>query len=401
MDRSDILLVSLGGGGNRLVDTILKADQRFQGLFVNTSMTDIESLDNYNPLTKNFLCISQQNGVGRNRDIGKSYAEQYKASIAEKIMKYQQETIYLVSTLGGGSGSSILSTTLGVLRDIKNEGALDKIINLICVIPDSKSPSIILQNALETWDEVLAYQDVFNSMIFINNECKSHDDELTQDEKEVEINIRFAKMFDAIFDIPEYNGVNFDNGNLGNILNDKGCLYIYDLADNSSNISFAMREAERNSVLASVYRTQENTVIVDPSKNLKAMKCGYLGISLSNENYNAQEILENYYVRKEPYIGLNQDKNLVLVSGCLPPSSAMEVLYLELKERRNAEKEEVEVIPYKSFSVNKNNNSQDTFRNKDANVVQNDFGKSSKNDALEQNKKLKKVLKKSLFKGNL
>ena len=394
MDRSDLLLASLGGGGNRLVDTIINADSRFQGLFINTSITDIESLNNYNPLTKNFLCISQQNGVGRNRNIGKGYAEQYKMSIAEKIMKYQQETVYLVSSLGGGSGSSILVTTLDALREIKENGALDKTINLICIIPDSKSPTVILQNALETWNEIFQYNDVINSMIFINNEHKDEAN-LSQNDRELDINRRFARMFDSIFDIPDYNGVNFDNGNLGNILNDKGCLYIYDLSDNSSNLSFAMREAEKNSILANIYKNKENMVLLDENTNKTAMKCGYLGISLSNENYNPQDILNNYYVRREQYIGVNEDKNLVLISGCLPPNSTMEVLNLELKERLRNEVEDTNPMFFKSFDIGSTKNS---------NPVNSSNKKASPepiNEVVNQNKKLKKVLKKSLFKGNL
>lgn len=394
MDRSDLLLVSLGGGGNRLVNTIMNTDSRFHGLFINTSITDIESLNNYNPVTKNFMCISQQNGVGRNRRIGKSYAEQYSMSIAEKIMKYQQEVIYLVSSLGGGSGSSILSTTLEVLKGLKDEDALDKTINLICIIPSISSPSIILDNALESWSEIFQYKDIINSMIFIDNGATVANGSSTND-KELLINERFAQLFDSIFDIPDYNGVNFDNGNLGNILNDKGCLYIYDLPKGFGDIETAMRSAEQNSVLAQIYKNNRNTVITDVERNITAMKCGYLGISLKEEQYKASKdnILMNYHVRKEPYIGDNEENNLVLISGCLPPNYTMEVISMELEERNKIAKDEDNEIYYTDFTKKKevkpNYKTEVEVKTPKEVPAQNN-----------SNKKLKKVLKKNLFKGD-
>ena len=124
MNRSDILLTSLGGGGNKLADTIMNMDTRYQGLFINTSITDLQSLDNCDANIKNYMCISTQNGVGRDRALGKSYAENYVMTIIEKIMNYvQQDVVYLISSLGGGSGSSILSVLLEKLSELKEEGS--------------------------------------------------------------------------------------------------------------------------------------------------------------------------------------------------------------------------------------------------------------------------------------
>lgn len=386
MDRSDLLLVSLGGGGNRLADTIMSVDPRFHGLFINTSITDIESLENYNPTTKNYLCISQQNGVGRNRNVGKSYAEQYSMSIAEKITKYQQDTIYLISSLGGGSGSSILTTTLKVLQDFKDQDVFDKTVNLICIIPDIKSPTIILENALETWDEIFQYKKLISSMIFIDNSTNVVNASVAND-KEILINEKFAKLFDSIFDIPDYNGVNFDNGNLGNILKDKGCLYIYDLPSGKGNIELAMRKAEQNSVLAKNSKGKGNTVEIDGNE---LVRIGYIGVSTNDENYNGNDLLEKYSVKKEPYLGANEENNLVLISGCNPPNYTMEVIELELNDRdRRNDDDDDDIIYHKSFSKNRSSSTTETNSQSESN---------EKNETLNPNKKLKKVMKKNIFK---
>lgn len=386
MNRSDLLLISLGGGGNKLADAIMNEDTRYQGLFINTSITDLQTLENCDNSIKNYICISTQNGVGRDRALGKSYAESYAMTIIEKIMNYvQQDTIYLISSLGGGSGSSILSVLLEKLNELKNDGSFDKIINLICIIPDLKSPDVILKNSLNTWSEALRLNNCINSMIFVDNSVNISG--ITDiEEKEMAINEKFAKLFDSIFDIPDNNGSKFDTGNLSNILKDKGCLYIYDLPSGYNNIIEAFRQGERDSVLAKVFKNNQNTYF-DAETNKNMLKCGYMGVSLIDDNYDKSLIEENYLLRNEFYSGRNEDRNLVLISGCLPPSDTMQVIKLELDERA------------------KNHVSDDSlfftdFTNSMDNVEPTkNTGKANEQPTIPNaNKTLKKVMKKSLFK---
>lgn len=387
MNRSELLLVSLGGGGNKLADTIMNLDNRYQGLFINTSITDLQSLDNCDSVIKNYICISTQNGVGRNRDLGKSYAESYAMTIIERIMNYvQQDTVYFISSLGGGSGSSILSVLLEKLDDLKKEGSFDKIINLICIIPDLKSPDVILKNSLNTWSEVLRRNSCINSMIFVDN--NTNIDNITDIEiKEKSINDKFADLFDAVFDIPDNNGSKFDTGNLSNILKDRGCLYIYDLPSGCTNIREAFRKSENDSVLAKVFKNNKNTYY--DSENKKSMlKCGYIGISLTDENYNKSEIEDDYILRNEFYTGRNEEKNLVLISGCLPPSDTMQVIKLELDEREKSHVFDDDSLFFTDFT-------NDTINKPNDSITE----KQSKASAIPNaNKTLKKVMKKSLFK---
>lgn len=384
MNRSDILITSLGGGGNKLADTMMNKDTRYQGLFINTSITDLQSLDNCDANIKNYICISTQNGVGRDREVGKSYAENYAMTIIERIMNYvQQDVVYFVSSLGGGSGSAILSVLLEKLEVLKEEGSFDKIINLICIIPDLKSSDVILQNSLNTWSEVLKKYRCINSMIFIDNNVKI--DGITDvEEKEMAINERFANLFDSIFDIPDNNGRRFDTGNLGNVLKDRGCLYIYELPSGCNDMTEAFRYGEKNSVLAKVFKNDKNTFVDENGKSM--LKCGYVGVSLADENYDKSMIEDNYMFRNEFYSGNNDEKNLVLVSGCLPPSDTMQVIKLELDERAKDNLLDDSSMFFTDFtsSMNKttNNSTINTNDSKPAST----------------NKTLKKVMKKSLFK---
>lgn len=331
MDRNDVLLVGLGGGGGRLTDSLVEQNPLFQQFYINTSITDIEALDHSNKETKNYFVISNVNGMGRNRELGKRYAEQYGYNIIDTLEKYQQNVIYLISSFGGGSGSSILSTILRAIDDMREDGYFqDKIINVIGILPSISSPEIILSNCKDTWNEVLQCKCV-SSMIFVDNNSNIIDTNST-DEKELEINRIFADNFDSIFDIPLANGVNFDTGNLGNILTNKGCLYFYNLDDDCTSIDIAFSKAKSTSVLPNMFINELNTIV--DSKGSTQIKCGYLGLSFENEKYNKNFILNKYISKHETYIGKNEDRNLVLISGCYPPYDAITLIDHELKERK-------------------------------------------------------------------
>lgn len=344
MDRSDILLIGLGGAGGCLVDSIVTKNPMFECLFINTSITDIESLNNANEYTENFYCISKKNGVGRNREVGKAFAKQRGLNILDTINKYTQNTIYLVSSLGGGSGSSILSVITEGIDKIGSD--FNKKINVICILPALDSSNIILNNTIDTWNEVMNRKCI-NSMIFIDNNNINNSSNINSSESD--INDSFSELFDSIFDIPVDNGTNFDEGNLGNILNDKGCLYIYDL-NGYSNIEEAIKNKDVNSTMAKMYVNNINTEVLN-HENV-AIKCGYIGISFNNENYNKSYIYKNYLPdsRKEVYIGDNSYENdILLLSGMLPPMDAIGLIEHELKTRKeNVDKG----IDFSNFSSN-------------------------------------------------
>lgn len=385
MDRSELIFIGLGGAGGRLVDSIVEINPMFQSFYINTSMTDLESLDSFNDVTKNYFCISTQNGVGRNRELGKEFAKQYGYNIIDRILKFQQDTIYLVSSLGGGSGSSILSVLLSALEDIKEDGGFNKTINLIGILPDLKSSDVILRNAEESWKEIITNKAI-TSMIFVDNNSLLYSIP-TANERELAINEKFATTFDSIFDIPEVNGINFDNGNLSNILKDKGCLYFYNLPSDCTSIEVAMSKAEKLGVLPKMFITPKNSV--ELNDGTKAIKCGYLGISFNNENYKKEYVSKHYKAIKEQYVGYNEDTNLILISGCLPPFNAIKSIEYELQDReKSKETNELDYSAYMTgFKIEREENEIDAKRDVVETVVKR-----------KGNQIVKKAMKKNLFK---
>lgn len=382
MNRGDILFVGLGGAGGRLVDDLIAQDGRFKGFFINTSIGDINSLENKNTTVPNYYCISTLNGVGRNRIIGKSLAEENGSNMLDILMRHQQNIVYLVTSLGGGSGSSILSVLLEGIKNLKDSGIeLNKTINVIGIIPHLDSPDVILNNSLETWDELVS-NDCVDGLIFIDNNSNIDEDENEDVDREGLINQNFVELFDSIFDIPDNNSIKFDNGNLGNILRDKGCLYIYDIPNGCTSIEVAMSKSESKSVLAKMYKQG----LPDKKDNSNPyIKCGYLGISFQNESYNQNYFYQRFRFKKEDYTGMNVDRNLLLISGCKPPVNSMKLIEHEIDDREKGENEDYK-FDNSSFTINKKNTSG--------------FSSNTNNSQKENNNTttMKQVLKKNIFK---
>ena len=366
MDRSDILLVGLGGAGGNLVDTIVNKNPMFECLFINTSITDIQSLTNSNEEVENFYCISKVNGVGRDRTKGKAFAKQRGLNILDTISRYNQKKIYLVTSFGGGSGSSILSVlTEGIDKFIANGEEFDKDINLIAILPSLDSSTEILQNTKDTWNEVMSKKCI-TSIIPISNNCITDCSNINNSEED--INNNFADIFDSIFDIPIDNGMKFDAGNLGNILNDKGFLYFYDLGD-YGNIEEAMNNKDNNSCLAPIY-TDKNFNMEIQADNSIAIKCGYVGVSFDSEDYNKSYIYKNFKndKDKETYVGENvYEHNILILSGMLPPLDIMTMLEHELKDR-NKISNNTSNMDFSKFTIGDNNSVENNTVNENSKV---------------------------------
>lgn len=322
--RGNITMVACGGGGNSLVDAIKDVEDRFEIFFINTSKTDLESLHNYDEVDKNYYCISLSNGTGRDRSLGKRLASKKGWNILEILKSFDTPILYLVCSLGGGSGSSIASVLLGAIKQLKEEGDFNKTINLIAILPQLDSADIILKNTLDTWNEIMAY-DIVNNMIFIDNNNIVDGKYL----EESDINQRFAELFDLMFEIPVANGRNFDEGNLSNVLNSKGCMYIYNLPNDEKNVQNAFQVADSNSILAKMYK-KDNEIIED---GITKLRCSYIGTSFNNEDYKHDDITKRYKWSGEDFQGYNEENNLVLISGCLPPLYAIQVITAELQDR--------------------------------------------------------------------
>ena len=330
MNREDMLIIGCGGCGNKMADTLANLDDAYNVFFINTSKTDINSLENADDIDRNYYIISNSsNGTGRDRTFGKRLVGKKISSIINMILDSDKKDIWLISSFGGGSGSSIISSIFANLdMYIRENGAIDKTINLIGVLPKKDSAKIILQNTINTWNEILSYNSL-NAMLFINNDSKINGKYLS----ETAINQNFVDDFDSIFDIPLENGRNFDNGNLEKLLIAKGCIYLYSFPNGEESIHVAIKNIENiknNSVFATMDINEQET---EKDNGLERIKCLYLGTSFSDENYIHEEALYFFKPIEDNFQGYNEEKNLLLLSGMMPPVHLIKGLQDELDDR--------------------------------------------------------------------
>ena len=321
MNRSDILLVGCGGCGSSIVDAILDLDTRYESFFFNTSESDIQTLHNTTQGVENYFIISTKNGVGRNKQLGTQLATRRRVSMFEILTKFNQKHIYIFTSLGGGSGSSITEVLLSTIEDMTSQGlTFDKYINIVGVLPDLKSKDILLLNTLNSWNTLMSFKCI-TTTIFLNNSKASEDI----------VNRDFAKLFDSLFDIPVANGKLFDEGNLTNLLTTKGNVYVYNLPSHCTSIEIAYNAAKTSSVLASMHVGDDNTVVTNSQVKTK---CSYIGVSLSEERYIVDDLLKHFHNIKEEYIGNNiSGDNLLVLSGVTPPIDCIKAIQDELEHR--------------------------------------------------------------------
>lgn len=322
MDRSDILLVGCGGCGSTIVDNLMSIDERYEGFFFNTSSTDMNTLKNKEEEVQNYYVISTQNGVGRDKTLGRKLADRRSMSMFETLTKFHQKIIYFVTSFGGGSGGSIVESILSTISEMEANGvSLNKTINVIGVLPALSSNDKLLSNCTETWSKILAAKCVTSTIFICNDKRKS----------EEQINKEFVDLFDSVFDIPVDNGKLFDAGNLKNVMTTPGCTYIYDLPSDCSSVEVAFNAAKSSSVFADMYIDQSNTTFSDSTMKVN---CGHVGISFSESKFDSADILKHFNNSREVYEGINPaNRNIVLLSGMYPPVDYIKKITAELEDR--------------------------------------------------------------------
>ena len=327
INKSNSVLVGLGGAGGSITDKIISTEPLFDGFFINTSSNDMEVLENYNKELGNGLILGTSNGSGTDRNIGKMITHNKGYIVLDRLINLPQDHIWFISSLSGGSGSAILTTVLGAIKELKQDGDFDKTIHVISVLPKIKSPKIILENCKESWNELLQYSDVIASMIFIDNDSKIANNYSILEGEKV-INNNFAEQFISIFDMA--TSPQFDNADLSNILND-GVLYFYELDETCSSIDIMLQKASTFTTLSKMFKNEMNTDF-NSDGEIKT-KCGYIGLSLADNSININNILNKFLPSKEVYMGENEyEKNILLISGCLPPFEKIQLINKELED---------------------------------------------------------------------
>ena len=314
MKKKDILVIGCGQAGGNLVDELLSLDSRYNGLFINTSVRDVKGLKNAK-LDRNVYLIPNTDGSGRNRAVGISYVKDNALAIIDTIASYvQQNEVILVSSCGGGSGSSIVPAILRLAK----KRLPNKRLHVVAIKPSLEEQTDVLENSIGYWNDVMGAIDAFETFSIVDNDKRKD---------RMDINKEWAHLMDSSLNIAngDIQG-SIDDADLKVMSTAKGYKVIYNL-DLSHKIDEKM----------AVGKAINESIFFDAPSS----KCSYLGISLKRGDYNGEKIRDQFEVSRSSYIGINESENIVMATGCEIPRMAIDLIIEELEERKKNNSAEV------------------------------------------------------------
>lgn len=280
MNKNDILFVGIGQAGNNLISEILKKNNRYNGLFINTSIEDVKGLDN----AVNTFIIPSASGSAKNRNKAKEYSKKHIQAIIDKIDEFpNQDVINFAFSLGGGTGSGISPMLIQVLSKVKP----NKRINIIAIKPKEDESKRTLENSLSCWNELVSIKAI-NTFYILDNGKRN--DKLI-------INKEFADLYDSFLNTTQINknGV-IDGSELEVLTNSRGFGAIYNIDSIKGN--------------SDVWKVIDNSIFLTGNNTT----CNYLGISV-NEGFNYSKVTDIFTIKEDMFLGYTNLKPTLILGG--------------------------------------------------------------------------------------
>jgi hypothetical protein len=139
-----------------------------------------------------------------------------------------------------------------------------------------------------------------------------------------------------------------------------------------------------------MYNSKE---IIVNDNGLSRVQCKYIGTSFNNEKYLHEEILHIYKYTEDNFSGYNEEDNIILISGVLPPLNAIKQIQKELDDRNKERPQSIDDFSKFTIKGNNHNKFQNSNDIKNTSQVSSEKTKDNKNNG----KKMKKTLKKNLY----
>lgn len=305
MEKSRMLLVSLGQGAGNIVDGLLSRNPRYNGLFLNSSLFDIRPLKNAD-MEKNVYVYPGTDGSGRDRNKSKEMIRDNANAIGTLLRKYPiTETIVVFTTMAGGTGSGAIKTFIQIAKKALPNAK----VNVVAILPSLKEDELAFKNTIECWNDINSIMDLINDVKFVDNNKRN---------TYKEINNEVIESLDLAYNLM---GIHVD----GNI----------DTED-----SFRINTAEGSGLVLKLYdglkdaKTAvdlaiKNSVFVQPD----VYDCDYLGINLKIDGYDPDEVAKLFEVYRSTYITYNSKNNIVVLGGCETPTESIKLIKMALEDK--------------------------------------------------------------------
>lgn len=285
-------------GGN--IGKLLE-EQGLKGLYLNSSLEDLETLD-----VENKYCIAGADGCNKNRKKAKMYVQNDVNNILERIKKsIDSEIVFIIGSAGGGTGSG----SLPVLCDVVSRG-LNKIVCAVSVLPGEHESVQAHINTYEVIKE-LSQVEKLGAIFLIDN---------NKNVKKLELNTKFANHLKTLLSVSEHKSVdgNIDNAEIKNFLQTKGFC------------TMAKEKKEGAKIFA---KLKESDIFA----NIEVDKVISYAIISTNSNITEKDITSNFGVTRDIYKNKQDKHNFIALAGLSLPLKRLE----EVKNRLNKDKDEV------------------------------------------------------------
>lgn len=308
-NKNDMLWVGAGQCGNNFIDSLLDLDSKYNGLYINTSIRDVQGLKHAN-LNRNVYLIPNSDGAGRNRSVGLGYVKENVANMVDIIAGYIQQTdIMLVSSMGGGSGSAIVPALIRLI----SKTLPNKKIHVIAIKPSLDEQTDVLENAISYWNDVLSVVDKITTLSIVDNDKRKN---------KLNINDEWAKITNKSFNMSSSSKEgSFDSADLSLMMEAQGYKVIYEL---DSTGKYDENTAYNKAV--------EDSIFFEAPSN----RCAYLGTSLIKNTYEGRHLAEIFKISDANQNGVSEDSNIILLTGCEIPKLAAELMVEELEDRKKS-----------------------------------------------------------------
>ncbi|EHI97019.1 MULTISPECIES: cell division protein FtsZ [Clostridium] len=305
MEKSKMLLVALGQGAGNIVDGLLSKNKSYNGLFFNSSLSDIKPLKNAN-IDKNVYLYPGTDGSGRDRSKSKEMIKDNANAVGTLLRKFPQTEVMVVFTsMAGGTGSGAVKTFI----QVASAAIPSTKINVVAILPSLQEDQLSFTNAIECWNDINSVINLISDIKFVDNNKRN---------TYKEVNNEVVESLDLAYNLM---GIHID-GNIDkkdsfriNTANGAGLvLKLYDgLKDAKTAIDLAIK----------------NSVFAQPDM----YDCDYLGINVKVDGYDPNEISKCFEVYKSTYMTYNNAFNTVVLGGCEIPTESIKLIKMALDDK--------------------------------------------------------------------
>lgn len=162
-NRKNLAIIAIGGAGNSILDSLIQADQLIvnpseQALFVNFSESDLRE-----DLKSNKIILDGR-GTGRSTQKGLELLKEKKDVLQknyslfyQKVLKHagtDDVTFVVISSLGGGTGSSLTPFTLDFFTDLIARESHGGQVAYVGIVSSPKEGAVTLPNCIKSFNAI-------------------------------------------------------------------------------------------------------------------------------------------------------------------------------------------------------------------------------------------------------